>query len=101
MPLNSQSPLSIAKGLASRVQLRRLQLGWSRENLGRRSGVSAWTLKAFERNGQISLGTLIKLAIALDETQGLLELFPARAPIPSTMRELERLHQPIRKRGRA
>jgi hypothetical protein len=44
---------------------------------------------------------LIKLAIALDETQGLLELFPARAPVPSTMRELERLHQPIRKRGRA
>jgi transcriptional regulator with XRE-family HTH domain len=100
IPFNGGYVQGIGKGIAQRVRARRLQLGWSRKNLGVRAGVSSWTLKLFEVSGQIALTTLIKLAVAMDEADGFGKLFPARADIPASMAELDRLYQATRKRGR-
>jgi len=83
-----------------RASARRLQLGWSRETLARRAGISQWTLKHFETSGQVSLETLVKIAVVLDEVGGLASLFPLRPRQPTSIAELERLNLPPRRRGR-
>lgn len=82
------------------MKARRLGLGWSRQMLATRAGASLWTLKHFERTGQISLETLIKVAVVLDEVRGLEGLFAARPERPASLSDLEKLHPPVRKRGR-
>ena len=98
LPLNS--PHGTAKNIASRMKARRLQLGWSREMLASRAGISQWTLKHFESTGQIALETLIKVAVVVDAADGFAVLFPANPPMPASMAELERLHPSPRRRGR-
>jgi hypothetical protein len=100
LPVLSASPGGIAKGVAARMKARRLGLGWSRDTLAARAGVSPWTLKHFELTGQIALRTLVNLAVVLDDVRGLEGLFAARTGMPASMAELERLHPPVRKRGR-
>jgi transcriptional regulator with XRE-family HTH domain len=100
VPISGSSIKGTAKGIALRVRARRLQLGWSRKTLGQRAGVSLWTLKRFESSGQVALETLIKLAVALNEVDGLASIFPARADVPASMAELERWYKAPRKRGR-
>lgn len=58
-------------GLAIAQQLRRLRLArrWSRHELAERCGVNVYTLKHFERFGQISLERLLKIC----ENLGILE----------------------------
>jgi len=94
------SPGAIAQAVASRMKARRLQLGWSRKMLAARSGTSQWTLKHFESTGQIALETLVKIAVVLDDIESFSGLFAARPEIPASMAELEKLHPPLRKRGR-
>jgi transcriptional regulator with XRE-family HTH domain len=101
IPVLSASPGGISKGIAARMKARRLGLGWSRDTLAARAGVSPWTLKHFELTGQIALKTLVNLAVVLDDVRGLEGLFAARAEIPASMAELEKLHPPVRKRGRS
>jgi hypothetical protein len=94
------SPGEIAKGVAARMKARRLGLGWSREMLATRAGVSPWTLKHFELTGQIALETLVKVAVVLDDVRGLEGLFATRPGMPGSLAELEKLHPRVRKRGR-
>lgn len=60
----------MAQAIAAHCQTRRLALGFTRPQLAARAGVSPASLKRFERTGNISLNALIKLAIALDATEG-------------------------------
>ena len=82
------------------MKARRLQVGWSRELLATRAGISQWTLKHFENKGQIALETLVKVAVVLGEIEAFTGLFAANPQTPATMAELEKLHPPARKRGR-
>jgi transcriptional regulator with XRE-family HTH domain len=54
---------------ANRIRTMRLQLGWSREELAERAGINVYTLKHFERSGQISLERFLKLCAALDSLE--------------------------------
>jgi hypothetical protein len=47
--------------------------------LAARSGVTSASLKRFERTGHIELTSLIKLAIALDSTEGLDQLLSKKS----------------------
>ena len=100
LPFMGTSPLAITKGIAARAKARRLQLGWSREELAKRAGVSPWTLKHFEVSGQIGLETLAKLAVVLEVVTEFEKLFSPGAIVPQTMAQLERLNPPERKRGK-
>lgn len=87
----------IAAELAARVKARRLSLNLSLEGMSQRSGVALGTLKKFERTGQISLLSFIRLAVALrDEAalEGLLQP-PEYASLDEVLQE-----RAIPKRGR-
>ncbi len=57
--------------LASRLRARRLACALTQQGLALRSGVPLGTLKKFERTGQISLGSFIRLLIALRDEASL------------------------------
>ncbi|MDR1953755.1 MAG: helix-turn-helix transcriptional regulator [Clostridiales Family XIII bacterium] len=73
--LEQQTPAEIAKTIATTVRLRRKEHGFSQEELSQRSGVSLGSLKRFENRHEISLKSLIKLAIALDAEDDFALLF--------------------------
>ena len=56
---NIVSTDGLAYEMAKRLSALRLQKAWSRQELAKRSGVNVYTLKHFERTGQISLHRLI------------------------------------------
>lgn len=64
--LKQRTPLEIADSISSTMRIRRKEHGYSQDELSRRAGVSLGTLKRFETRHEISLKSLIKLAIALD-----------------------------------
>lgn len=85
--------------LATRVRALRLARNWKRDTLAERAGVNVYTLKRFERTGQIALDAFLKLCDALermDELEQLLQPPPARS-----MKELEQIAEQRRpRRGR-
>jgi transcriptional regulator with XRE-family HTH domain len=60
------TPSEIQAALAERFKKRRLSLNFSQEGLAQRSGVSWGSLKRFERTGEISLASLLQLALVLE-----------------------------------
>jgi HTH-type transcriptional regulator / antitoxin HipB len=85
--------------LARRVRELRLLAGWKQATLAARSGVTLASLRRFERTGQVSLRSLLRLCHAmgrLDEFDQLL-----RPPAARSLAELEaRTSSPMPKRGR-
>ncbi|WP_209451674.1 helix-turn-helix domain-containing protein [Allofrancisella frigidaquae] len=95
-----KSPYEMAKDIAKRAQAKRLSLNLSQQTLSKVSGVSYGTLKKFERTGQISLESLLKIAIVLDEFEKFEQLFVKNAEeIPTSLDELL-VEESTRKRGR-
>ncbi|AKF24604.1 transcriptional regulator [Sulfurovum lithotrophicum] len=60
------APSDMMDTLKSKFRQRRKALGYTQTELSERSGVSLGSLKRFERSGQISLESLLKLAFVLD-----------------------------------
>lgn len=83
-----RTPSEVASDLASRVRALRLSRNWKRDTLAVRSGVSASTLKRFERTGQISLEAFLKLCEALERLDELERILQ-----PSTVRSMKELEQ--------
>lgn len=92
------TPPEVARTLGERVAELRLLRNWKRATLAERSGVSSASLRRFETTGQISLESLLKLALALgclDQFEELLRPPPARS-----IADLDRQRAaPRRKRG--
>ncbi len=57
--------------IATRLKRRRLARELTQQGLARRSGVALSTLIKFERSGQISLKSFVRLAIALQDEAAL------------------------------
>lgn len=64
--LLNKTPLSTLIDIAKKVRALRKQMGYSQAELAMRSGVSLGSIKRFERSGQISLESLVKMANLLD-----------------------------------
>ena len=62
----SPTPSKIMETLKTKFRQRRKALGYTQPELASRSGVSLGSLKRFERFGQISLESLLKLALVLE-----------------------------------
>lgn len=65
----------ISKGVADRLKQRRLELNLTQYALSKISGVSLGTLKRFENKYEISLKSLIKLAIPLNASDDFKKIF--------------------------
>ena len=68
---NMLSSQEILTELASRIRSRRLARNLTQKGLARRSGVALGTLKKFESTGRISLGSFVRLAVALKDEAAL------------------------------
>ncbi len=69
------APGEMAMHLAKQLRNKRLCLNLSQQTLAARAGVSYAVLKKFERTGQISLKSLLKLALILDSLEEFKDLF--------------------------
>ena len=69
------NPHTLAKNIAKRVRARRLELNLTQMALSKKSGVSLGSLQRFENQAEISLKSLLKLAVALDATEEFKQLF--------------------------
>jgi len=92
------NPKEIAEEIAKRVTALRLQRAWTREVLAEQSGVNVYTLKHFERTGQISLHRLIAISSALEVSTEVERLFKPRQRVDVNNWQFE--PQTTRKRGR-
>lgn len=97
--ISMKSPFEIAKEIAKKAQEKRLELNLSQKTLSEKSGVSYGTLKKFEQKGQISLESLLKIALALGEMDQFEHLFAKTDDkLPTSLDDL--LDDHPRKRGR-
>jgi transcriptional regulator with XRE-family HTH domain len=97
--VSMMTPGEMQKRVASSVRALRLELNLSQQTLSEKSGVSYGSLKKFEQTGQISLESLLKLAVVLGAMDGFKMLF---APTPATaaLSLDELIEADKRKRGR-
>lgn len=86
----------ISLELAQRARNRRLSVGLTQEGLSQRSGVALGTLKKFEKTGQISLVSFIRISITLKDDAVLENLLK-----PTEFQSMDQLlEKPKRKRGK-
>ena len=94
LSIELKSPQEIMNGLGSAIRSLRLAKNWSRGTLAARSGVPESSIKRFELTGQIGLGSLVEISIALDRADELQKLFLQRS-IP-TIREMDAIKTRLR-----
>lgn len=96
---NMNTAADVREAIRRAARSRRIALTLTQADLAVRSGVPLGTLKRFERMGEVSLSTLLALAVALDALDGFDGLFP---PVEArTLAEVERqAKQPKRARPR-
>lgn len=77
---------SVSEGIVGRMRSRRKSLGIQQKALATRSGVSYASIRRFEQTGEISLQSLLKIAMALDCLKDFNELF--KAPAITNLKDL-------------
>jgi len=87
------------KGIAKRSKQQRLYLSLSQKTLSDRSDVKYGTLKKFEQTGQISLESLLKIALVLGRFDDFDDLFVENVEKSSISFE-KLFEENTRKRGR-
>ncbi len=98
LSINLHTPNSILEIISKNFKQRRLSYNLSQEGLASKSGVSLGSIKRFENTGQISLQSLLKIAVILDCLDDFLHLAKEKESIKS-IDELLKKENP-RKRGR-
>lgn len=98
MSFNLKTPKEIQQELAERLKARRLSQNLTQEGLSTRSGVSWGSIKRFERTGQISLDSLLKLCLVLGCLQDFENISLAESPA-KTLDEIL-AEKTTRKKGR-
>lgn len=99
MSILLKTPHEIAQLIAKQAQAKRLALNLSQNTLAERSGVSYGVLKKFERTGKISLESLLKLALVLNDLSAFQNLFSYHPP-KNTMSLDDLIKDKPRQRGR-
>ena len=75
LAINISTPRDVAKQIAARVKLRRLELNLTQEGFAARAGVKFATYRRFEQTGEISLKGLLQVGFALNALQDFDHLF--------------------------
>ncbi len=76
--LLNKTPDSILNSIALKVKARRLERNWTQKLLSSKAGIPHATYRRFEREGEISLRSLIKLSIALELEDNFDSLFSTK-----------------------
>ncbi len=97
LSLERLGPQEVQQALAERARNERLRQNWTQDDLAHRAGVSLGSLKRFERTGQVSLQSLLKIAMALDALSAFETLFGA--PEFASLDEVLAADKPTRSRA--
>jgi len=81
-------PQDIAQELAERAKDRRLAMNLTQAGFAKRAGISAGTIKRFEKTGQISLLSLLQIALVLGALEEFDGLFKLKTKAPSSIDDL-------------
>ena len=81
-------PHEVLQELAQKVRQVRRAKNLSQQRLSDKSGVSLGSLKRFEGTGQISLESLLKIAMVLGHLDDFESLFQPKETWPSTLDEI-------------
>lgn len=73
--LNLKTPYDVSKELAERAREKRKYMKLTQMQLADKSGVSLSSLKRFEQAGEISLSSLLKIAMALGSLKDFEKVF--------------------------
>ncbi|MDQ7005509.1 MAG: helix-turn-helix transcriptional regulator [Ghiorsea sp.] len=92
------APTESQKKLGEKAKALRLFHGLKRTSLSEKSGVSAETIRNFEQTGKITLENFLRIVFALHEEHKLADLFAL--PEVSSLKDIQKLKQPLPKRGR-
>lgn len=84
--------------IAQQIRQLRLARQWSREELAERAQINVYTLKRFERTGQIALERLLRICEILNLLEDVVRIFKPRQRI--NVREWSLPIAPTRQRGR-
>ncbi|MBX9742218.1 MAG: helix-turn-helix domain-containing protein [Chthoniobacterales bacterium] len=89
-------PGHVLKNIASRIRFLRLERGWSQQEIASRAAICLATYQLFERTGKISFQRLYRIAVTLQRTKEIEDLFQ---PLP--IRSIDELIPKLqRQRGR-
>ena len=98
MSFSLDTPQDLLEILANNAREARLSLNLTQEGLANRSGVNISSLRRFEKTGQISLESLLKIALVLNSLDGFKSLFKQNAKTNLSLDEILK-ETPQRKRG--
>ncbi len=73
--LSFATPDEVCREIGARIKTRRLAYDWTQADLAARANVAKGTVQNLENRGSGSLESLVKLALALELTDDLQELF--------------------------
>jgi len=77
---NFKTPIELGLIIASNVRIQRKKRKLSMKRLAEISNVSYGSIKRFESSGAISLTSLLKIAVVLDCTDSVMQLFADDKP---------------------
>ena len=101
LSINLNTPYSVMKHIKDTLKQKRLSLNLTQEGLSKKSGVSLGSLKRFEKTGQISLESLLKLSVILECLDDFLNIANKKEENINSIDEiLNKEHKATKKRGR-
>lgn len=101
LSVNINTPDSVMQTLKESFKNKRLSFDFTQEGLANKSGVSLGSLKRFESTGQISLESLLKLAVILECLEDFLGIAQEKKQIINSIDELLEKKESVKKqRGR-
>ena len=72
---NLKTPYEVSIKIAEKAKAKRKYMKLTQQQLSDKSGVSLGSLKRFDRTGEISLSSLLKIALVLDSLKEFERLF--------------------------
>ncbi|KLE06231.1 helix-turn-helix domain-containing protein [Aliarcobacter butzleri] len=98
LAINISTPKSIMQDLKDKFKQKRLSLNLTQEGLYNKSGVSLGSIKRFESSGEISLESLLKVALVLNCLDDFKNIANEKDEQYESMDDLLKI-KPIKKRG--
>jgi len=83
-----KNPNDIMRELKGKFKVQRKSLGYTQQELATRSGVSLGSLKRFEKSGQISFESILKLAFVLECLGDFEKVCETKEVMPKSMEDL-------------
>ena len=83
-----KNPQDVMEQLRVKLKARRMSIGYTQMECATRSGVSLGSLKRFESSGQISLESLLKLALVLECLDDFEKVCESKEVMPKSIEEL-------------